>query len=352
MPRYKYAIGNAPVRFPSLQSQSSIKEEEQSVTGKGQPGSDHGPRMSPSLSAVQDDGLQAHGNARPNRWSLLSLVGGETKAADGQVKRTRSQQDLRKSSGSSSLASGDPIGRSSSAEPGEAERQRSASMFSNPEAVTLPAHARVKKAQGGLSPGPRSSLYSPRIDGEQRQSKRVSWIMPVDDNTSRSNSRASSVHSGVESATEQTGLLRGQNREMAQRQHDHRPPSPSVLAAPIRPSSLFWTEIGARHQSDGKKGETVTQNAENGQAPSPPPRSYGAISSASIEQATTPNEEDPYGYRAMAGPALLPTFHERQQNREAAKSSMLATRTCSTSSWLALVGLSVLVIGLVYFLIL
>lgn len=49
-------------------------------------------------------------------------------------------------------------------------------------------------------------------------------------------------------------------------------------------------------------------------------RSYGAVESAA------PKHDDPYGYRQLAGPALLPSYHEEQQKQQRLRE--VNSRTC------------------------
>ncbi|PWN35055.1 uncharacterized protein FA14DRAFT_160382 [Meira miltonrushii] len=335
MPRYKYAIGNAPVRFPSLSSQNT----------EGQEGGSKVAEEAVQQEDTKTDPITTTTEARPKRWSFL--FGGSSEPEPTSIKKTLSHQDLRKGSDSSTMSSKDDstvtsMQRTSTSQSDTLtnDRQRSKSMHAPGSTLapvpTVPDHARPQRQV-------RSSLYSPRIDGETRRSKRVSWVVPST-STSRESSRANSVRSGVE-ANEQTGLL----GDMSQRQASQRP-----LSATFRPSSLFWTDIERRGSDGGQAGNesgTSTPRIPSRSA-SPAPRRYGATEDQSVE---TPDEDDPYGYRALAGPALLPTFHERQKSKQAAasrSSSTLSafTPTCSSTSWISLLGLSIIVTGLLYLL--
>jgi hypothetical protein len=344
MPRYKYAIGNAPVRFPSLSSQNTVEVQEGGSKVVQEPVQrEEANDTEPSARRTEEAATQA----RPKRWSFL--FGGSSEPESKAIKKTLSHQDLRKGSGSSTMSSKDDttvtsMQRTSSSHSTDLinDRQRSKSMHAHGPTLapinTVPDHARPPRQV-------RSSLYSPKLDGEIRRSKHVSWVVPSE-NTSRGSSRANSVRSGVE-ANEQTSLL----GDMSQRQAGQRP-----LSATFRPSSLFWTDIERRGSDGGKSGNesgTSTPRVPSRSA-SPALKTYGATEGPD-QSVETPDEDDPYGYRALAGPALLPIFHERQKNKQAAASRSTSTLSaftpsCSSTSWISLLGLSIIVTGLLYLL--
>lgn len=130
-------------------------------------------------------------------------------------------------------------------------------------------------------------------------------------------------------------------------QRQQRPASTSVSAS-IRPSSLFWTDYAGEEQQAEVVGQGTATNNRLIKSKS----SYGAVESAPASYA----DDDPYGYRAMAGPALLPSFHEQQREQQRHKEAKSRTCgplrmvLCEKRHWLtaALVGLAVLVGGLWY----
>lgn len=91
---------------------------------------------------------------------------------------------------------------------------------------------------------------------------------------------------------EKTRLCVGDG-DMSQRQA--RPASASISCS-SRPSSLFWT----------------APEAEPVQSRGSGPRSYGTTETL----ASSAVEDDPYGYQALAGPSLLPSFHEQQMKQQ------------------------------------
>jgi hypothetical protein len=119
-------------------------------------------------------------------------------------------------------------------------------------------------------------------------------------------------------------------RDMSQLQA--RPASTSISNS-SRPSSLFWTATPEVNES------TSTLRKQ---------KSYGAIES-------TINQDDPYGYRALAGPALLPSYHEEQQKQQKLKE--VNSRTCGPTiaviqakRWAIamLLGLSIIMTGIIF----
>ena len=341
MPRYKYAIGNAPVRFPSLSSQNTVEGQQGSSEVAEVPGQQ---REIPSKQTNEEAAVQA----RPKRWSFF--FGSSSEPESNAIRKTLSHQNLRKGSDSSAMSSKDDTSVTSiqchshsQSSASINDRQRSKSLHAHGPTLapiaTVPDHARPQRQV-------RSSLYSPRLDGETRRSKHVSWVVPTD-STSRTSSRSNSVRSGIE-ANEHSSLL----GDMSQRQANQRP-----LSANFRPSSLFWTDIERRGSDGGRAGNesgTSTPRIPSRSA-SPALKTYGATDSPPNQTVGTPDEEDPYGYRALAGPALLPTFHERQKSKQAAASRTTSTLSalapsCSSTSWISLLGLSIIVTGLLYLL--
>lgn len=244
MPRYRYAIGQAPVRFPSLKTtdertkKSNAADDIASMTPK--------PAMQKTLSTeeIRKDGKR--------------IAKGEKKV--------------------------------------KASRAKAKSMYDAAEETT-------------------PHLKANRISEDMQQPRRSSLLQA---NASRSQSPTPSLRS-QRLPDEKTPLV-GTSRTMTQT--SPRPASTSISAS-SRPSSLFWTE------SEAEPVMVPTAQLANTKT------TYGST----LESSKQPSNDDPYGYRAMAGPSLLPFYHEqhvKQQMESEAKNRSCVYKVRSVISWKAL----------------
>lgn len=226
LPRYKHAIGNAPVRFPTATSQGSGRENSLhfsqdvlSVSSSKQTTEHFSCHNTPQNSRCSN---ASQHTPRPTRWSLMILPSDDVVTA----KLAPSSESLKP-----------PLLRSKSS----------------------------------------SDLNQPRMNPRQSDSSAV-----------RGHSSFNKTAPGAR-IPDGNSLMRNSTPK-ADEMTECLPPSSSTL----RPSSWLWTATDQDLQS------------------SLPPSKYGSISSNSIR---VTSHDDPYGYRAMAGPALLPIFHEQLANK-------------------------------------
>jgi hypothetical protein len=238
MPRYRYAIGQAPVRFPS--PAPSIQDDEETEDTA----------VNASLKPDKE-------TKRTSRWRTASTVD-DTSVPSKRDEETRARlMD---------------------------DRRRTKSMCDGPDVNFL---APVLKPLL-MSPSASSSRLSVKSTNRPGQGSKQRY------------------------ADEKTAL-KGKTGDMTQR--PQRPASASVSSS-IRPSSLFWTDYDAERSETGASKQGQQLKAK---------RSYGAMDSSGLpKEEEDPN--DPYGYRFLAGPALLPSFHEEQQTKQKLKE--VKSRTC------------------------
>ncbi|UZJ53231.1 hypothetical protein CBS101457_002551 [Exobasidium rhododendri] len=127
-------------------------------------------------------------------------------------------------------------------------------------------------------------------------------------------------------------------------QRRQRPASASVSTS-TRPRSLFWTEYEPENSGKGVGKERQLTKSKS---------SYGATDTYKNTEGEG-DPTDPYGYRFLAGPSLLPSFHEEQQNKQKLREAK--SRTCGPrieavrrKKWLilAIAGVAIVVGGLWY----
>ena len=256
MPRYRYAIGQAPVRFPSPAPNKEASNEDRS-----------------------------------------SIIGDEP---------TRSN-------------------RSSLAAPFERNQRRN----TDDTARLQDAHRKTKSM---FNTGTDSSHLEEPSD-LKTMSRRSSTLGVGGMQASRS---SDSLTVKRHDAEEKTPLKSSGNQDMLQRQA--RPASTSISNS-SGPSSLFWTAQEADALQAGNTNIAKRQQQ----------RSYGAVESSAS------NLDDPYGYRQLAGPALLPSYHEEQQKQQRLK--QVNSRTCGPKiemlrarrSWaIAALGIVITVAGVLF----
>lgn len=209
MPQYRYAIGQAPIRFPSTAREKTQR---------------------PTTAGSQQIGTEGSKSA-----SVLKTNG-------AQRKNQRTHQSARSATNECDNPSND-----------------SQKLFVPPPA-----------ASRSSSPGPTSS---PMLSS--RSSSSVISCPSLPSEKSRLSAKTGDAH--------------------------HRQPTSTTPL--LRPKSFFWSEAEAQRRE-------VQADSATGQ-PARPKSSYGALEG----NCDPVNEADPYGYRALAGPALLPSFHEQQQQK-------------------------------------
>lgn len=235
MPRYRYAIGQAPVRFPSP------SPNKQALT----------------IEDKEKEAIVLHQSNRMDsrkmqRWSI----------AHDYLVVPASQPIHKRETNAATSNSQD-------------NRRRTKSMYIDvavPELSSRPSSSLSRRS---------STVTITRIDSRSRVYKKQ--------------------------PDENIRLCGSSNREMSQCQA--RPASASISCS-SRPNSLFWT----------------ASEVETAQSKMNLSRSYGSTETATTNCAAAAAAEDPYGYRALAGPSLLPSFHEQQLKQQ--KEREVNSRTC------------------------
>lgn len=357
MPRYKYGMGNAPIRFPSAASRDGPSEAATTAAA--------GPSREPITSAPATSRADINpAPARPPRWSMFgsSTAKGAAAVAGDDTGPMEAKSDKQRTLKHHASVQGLQPATRTAVSAAHADLKRPRTHSFGQEAATKDARtdsaARTRKLsapktgaasspQPSPNPGPRPrSLCAERWE---HSGTRVSWFFESALPGTASVARAPTERTSLLRTPEGRSAARTPAGEMAEWQCRQGSPCPSIrsvgsaaAASRLRPSSLFWTDIHA---------DLAAERQEESQAPG---ASYGAARPNSLghaldhggDSARPPSDnDDPYGYRALAGPALLPSFHE--QRRAQAEQKKRMARSCtstpaaasSATRWLALAAL-------------